>query len=203
MAYEAVVETKINVKKLSKRDPNSWSALYERSFAELYNFARRRVRLDDEARELVAQTFEVALANAEKFGSLKVSPLAWLYGILKNLINQWFKHNYIAGFSSENNEDILSKLSYESSEDDDSMDWLLDESEQLKLAFSKLKKTEKDVLELNIVAGLTVAEVAGILGLSPGAVRVIKARALKSLRLNLIAINYKATKETSQSYELT
>lgn len=187
MAAVALMESPVDNKKLAHRNPTEWSSLYNKTFPELYQYAFRRLGSDEDARDLVAQTFEIAIVNADKLAKLEVTPVAWLYGILRNLCKKTILERGSNQISKTNAEWILNNLSYEAEPDDS---W--SESFNLEKAFSRLKKTEREVIELCVIAGLSVKEVAAIMGISQGAVRVIKAKAIKLLRVHISAL---------QSYE--
>jgi RNA polymerase sigma-70 factor (ECF subfamily) len=50
------------------------------------------------------------------------------------------------------------------------------------LLLERLSPAQRDVLLLRIVAGLTIGEIAGIVGKRPGAVKALQRRGLNSLR---------------------
>ena len=53
----------------------------------------------------------------------------------------------------------------------------------LRAAFERLDRDERELLELRVVAGLSSAEVADVLGKQPSAVRMAQKRALARLRV--------------------
>ena len=57
-----------------------------------------------------------------------------------------------------------------------------EESGQMRAAFARLDSSDREVLELRVVAGLTSEEAAAVLGKRPGAVRMAQNRALARLR---------------------
>jgi len=56
------------------------------------------------------------------------------------------------------------------------------EHESVRQAFSLLSDSDRELLELRVVAGLTSDEVATILSMRPSAVRMAQMRALEKLR---------------------
>jgi RNA polymerase sigma-70 factor (ECF subfamily) len=56
------------------------------------------------------------------------------------------------------------------------------EHETVRRAFAQLNDPERELLELRVIAGLSSEQVAVVLAISPGAVRMAQARALNKLR---------------------
>lgn len=57
-----------------------------------------------------------------------------------------------------------------------------EEAAAMRTAFGRLSPSDREVLELRVVAGLSSDAVAEVLGKKPGAVRMAQARALDRLR---------------------
>ena len=57
-----------------------------------------------------------------------------------------------------------------------------EEAAELRSAVRLLSDEDQEVLELRVVGGLAAEEVAGVIGKSPGAVRMAQSRALSRLR---------------------
>ena len=64
-------------------DRTGFAALYERYFAEIYNFAMRIVRNPDTAADVVQSTFASAWTQFQK-GQPPQQPRPWLYAIARN-----------------------------------------------------------------------------------------------------------------------
>lgn len=56
-------------------------------------------------------------------------------------------------------------------------------TEELRAAFDRLTESQRDVLALRIIAGLTVEETARVLGKREGAIKALQRRALAALQL--------------------
>jgi RNA polymerase sigma-70 factor (ECF subfamily) len=68
-------------------DETAWRILYERSFRSLYAFVRCRVRGGDEAaREIVQETWMIAVRRSRSFSPERSSFETWLRGIAANAI---------------------------------------------------------------------------------------------------------------------
>ncbi len=62
-------------------------------------------------------------------------------------------------------------------------------TQELRRVLDRLPQAQRDVVLLRVVAGLSVDEVAQVVGRRPGAVRALQHRAIRTLRRNLGARN--------------
>lgn len=62
-------------------------------------------------------------------------------------------------------------------------------AEDLKGPLNQLSQDQRDVIFLRILAGLSIAEVASATGKSPGAVKSLQARAIKTLRRSMAPVS--------------
>ena len=62
-----------------------FNVLYARYFRRIYGFVFQRIRNHADAEELVQETFTVVFRGAANYGG-RSSPLAWIYGVAKNLV---------------------------------------------------------------------------------------------------------------------
>jgi RNA polymerase sigma factor (sigma-70 family) len=168
----------VKEKRLNQRREDSyWEDIFRANYKALLSFATRRLDGDSEsAKDLVAEAFYRAVTNVEHMESTGASPESWIYGILKNVISEFKRERANLGLSTMYADP---EAPYPES------DWLEEDYDLLEEAFKTLKKREKEVLELRIVAGLNSAEVAAILNLNPGFVRMIQTRALQRLRIKI------------------
>jgi RNA polymerase sigma-70 factor (ECF subfamily) len=63
-----------------------FNVLYNRYFRRIYAFVYQRVRNHADCEELVQETFTAVFRGAANFGG-RSSPLAWIYGVAKNLVS--------------------------------------------------------------------------------------------------------------------
>ena len=66
----------------------AFGVFYERHFASVLAFFRRRVSGPEEAFDLAAETFAAALASVPRFQPGPEPPLAWLYAIARHKFNE-------------------------------------------------------------------------------------------------------------------
>jgi DNA-directed RNA polymerase specialized sigma24 family protein len=73
-------ESDVSVLRRSIDQPDCFALLFDRHFAEVHRYLRRRLG-DELAAELAAETFLRAFRSRRRFTGEEASVLAWLYGI--------------------------------------------------------------------------------------------------------------------------
>ncbi len=109
----------------------------------------------------------------------------WLFGIARNLLRQYHKHNRIESAARER---LGLPAAFSDCEEYDAVDERLEAGSlapALRLALRALPREQRRALELRIVHQLEYDEVAGALGCSQNAARLRVSRALRSLGLKL------------------
>ncbi len=125
------------------------------------------------AEDLTQDTFLKALLSLD---ACHTNMRAWLYRVARNL---YFNHRKRMG-RMESREDLPPAPS----ETADLPTGLI-QAEQRKMlyrALQRLDRRKREILQLQYFGGLSQAEIAGILGLSPGNVRVLALRAKRELK---------------------
>ena len=161
-------------KRLLARDPQAWEALHERVYPAMLNYALRRLSNEDAARDAVAEAMARVVATSEKLVSA-ISPEAWCIGVLRHVVADTHRRNYR---ERERSEQPAPSIGLEI---DERLE-LSDEHEAVRAAFDRLEESDRDVLQLRVIAGLSSEEAAEVLETSPGAVRMAQSRALERLR---------------------
>lgn len=146
-------------------DKDAFGDLYVEYRPAVHRLAR--LYLDGSADDLVAETFVRAWRGLPSF-SRKAPFAAWLYGIARHVIADEFR---IRGrvLPSDN----LPEGAVESDED---------ERLALGAAIARLADSQRRVVEMKYLIGLTNEEVAAALGKSAGAVNTLQWRALRNLK---------------------
>ena len=72
----------------ARTSSDSFGVFYERHFASVLIFFRRRVRGPEEAFDLAAETFAAALASVPRYQPGPEPPLAWLFAIARHKLNE-------------------------------------------------------------------------------------------------------------------
>lgn len=158
-------------------DADAWEHLYRRSYPRLFAYARRRLSSDTAADDAVSETMLRALDRISGFTWQGAGFDAWLYGILRNVVLEVYRHDgrtRSVGSLPEPREDGAPSP----------LDTLVrrDDHDQVRAAFRCLSSDDQEVLELRVVAGLSAEGVAEATGRGAGAVRMAQSRALQRLR---------------------
>ncbi len=165
------------VRRALQGDADAFGMIYERYVDDVYRFFYYRLFQRDEAEDLTEVTFLKAWQGLkglrlDKHLNLK----AWLLRIARHLwIDRHRTHRDLAPLEAAASRPSL---------DPDPEATLLqaEEREQLSQALTQLPDRMRDVVVYRFIHGLTHREVAEIMGLQEGHVRVLQHRALQRLR---------------------
>lgn len=160
-----------------------FSQVYQEYFDRIYNFIYSRTHSQDDAEDIVQETFSGIWKSIDNFDQEK--PIgSYLYQIAKNKLNDYLKRKYrINAFSAFFSLDNTSEEELDNYADKTEDKGYLTKahSKALKL-IEQLEANYKKVLELRYVKGYKISEVAKELGLSENNVKVIQNRAIKKLK---------------------
>ncbi len=155
-------------------DADAWEALYRDIYPRLVAFVRRRVAADA-VDDVVDETMARAVAGIDRYRWESVGLAAWMFGIARHVCADLHR--------AEDRESRRVRASREIEADapGEGLD-LEAEHHAIRLAFETLGERDRELLELRIIAGLSVEETAEVLGKRVGAVRTAQSRALARLR---------------------
>jgi RNA polymerase sigma-70 factor (ECF subfamily) len=166
-------------RRLQKREPEAWSAVYEEYFPKVYRYISLRVSNRTEAEDLTEQAFLKALESIDSFRWRGVPFPAWLFRIARNLVIDYWRTDKSKKYLPLD----------ESLVDDDVDPGAIAERnldiKQVLQAMGQLTQSQREVIELRFAGGLSVAEVSKVMGKSKGAVKVMQHSALVALRKRL------------------
>ncbi|OGP86300.1 MAG: hypothetical protein A2Y95_05930 [Deltaproteobacteria bacterium RBG_13_65_10] len=83
---------KVLVEKIIAGSEEDFNILYNRYFKKVYNFTYKKVRNHGDSEELVQEIFYCVFVSLKSFEG-RSSLLSWIYGIMKNNINNYFRRN--------------------------------------------------------------------------------------------------------------
>ena len=158
-------------------DAAAWEALYRATYPGLIAYARRRLWGPTDADDAVSETFARAYRRIGDFQWRGGGFVAWLYGILRNVVLEVQRRN----------RRMNPAVAPDQQEEDDSLDAVIhdEEAAAVRAAFATLSPFDQEVLELRVIGDLAADEVAAVIGKRPGAVRMAQSRALARLRTAL------------------
>lgn len=166
------------------RDPAALEAFYLAFYPAVVRYFARRMRDPHDVADLVAETFMTAMETAERYDPRRGRPLAWLLGVAHNTLRRCYRqretdrraHLRIAGRRLLDAEDIAR------------LEEQIDAEHQARHAHDLLRQlpaTDRELVELVDITGLTPKEAATALGLVPAMARVRLFRARAKLRAAL------------------
>ncbi|MFI9325215.1 RNA polymerase sigma factor [Kitasatospora aureofaciens] len=163
------------------RDPAAFAAFYQQQFDTVLGFVTRRTDSAHLAADLTADIFLTALEQAESYDARRGTPVAWLYGISRNVVASHCRGNVrelnavarIAGQRMLDDQDV--------SAIEERID-AAREARTLAVRHAALSEPLRAVLDLVTVDGMAVREAAKSLGISAATARVRLHRARKALQ---------------------
>ena len=185
-ATHLVTRTDAQLLALASKDPLAFREFYDRYAAWVRSWFLRQTGSDSAALDLTAETFAQAWHASRRFRDMADgSGAPWLFGIARNLLRQYHKHNRIESAARER---LGLPAAWADCEDYDAVDERLEAGSlapALRLAIKALPREQRRALELRVVQQVEYEEVAGALGCSQNAARLRVSRALRALGLKL------------------
>jgi RNA polymerase sigma factor (sigma-70 family) len=170
----------------SVHDPDRFTAVFDRYFAEIHGYVARRLG-PDAADDIAADTFTTAFGERRRFDAGRGMVRAWLYGIATNHIGRYRrrevrKYRAMARLGPDpagecHADRVVEKVAASEA------------GRQLAGALAALSRGDRDVLLLTALAGLTHAEIAVALGIPYGTVGSRLNRVRRKLRAELAQID--------------
>jgi len=175
-------EPDASVLRRSIDQPECFAVLFDRHFARVHRYLRRRLG-DEPAAELAAETFLQAFRSRRSFSGGEASVLAWLYGIAANLVrmNHRTEERRLRAYARA----AAGLSAYEPAI---AVEDRLDAEAfgpALALALADLSPALREVLVLHAWAELSHEEIAEALDCSSAAVRTRLSRARSQLAAEL------------------
>lgn len=163
----------------ARADPAAFGILYQRYLTRVYRYLRARTGSDDDAADLAQQVFLRALAALPAYRERGLPFAAWLFRIARNLV--------IDAERARRREplpwDAAAIASRAAGAPSPEAAYLREEElAQLRLLVSRLDPARRELLELRYAGGLSVREIAAVVGKREGAVRKQIERTLRSLK---------------------
>ena len=159
------------IERVRRGDPTAFREVYDRYARTVYRYIFMRLRNEQEAEDLAADTFVRAWGAINNFEWREASLGAWLLRIAHNLIID----------KARQRRDVLDWLPWRHGRDEPQFARIEDQDEIL-AAFATLSNEQQMIVYFHFFEGYSLAEISQLLGKSPNAVTVTHFRALKRLR---------------------
>lgn len=158
------------VTRCQQRDPAAWDELVQRWNHRLLYYLRRLIDDEQEAASALQDVWLHVLRSLHALrDGARLAP--WLYTIARRCAMTHFRRDYAR------REQQAPEAETVESDEGDAL-WLFDNAELVHFGLGKLGLAEREVLTLYFLEDLTLAEIAGLLGIPVGTVksRLFKAR---------------------------
>src|SRR3954471_16067443 len=170
----------------ARTDPQAFREFYERYAVWMRAWFQRQTGSETAALDLTAETFAQAWRGLRRFRDMaEGSGAPWLFGIARNLLRQYHKHNRIETAARAR---LGLPVDWQGTEEYDAVDERLHATglrPALTIAVRALPDDQRAALELRVVQQLPYDEVAGRLDCSINAARLRVSRALRALTVEL------------------
>ena len=165
----------------SLAQPSAFETVFDRHFAAVHRFVRRRVGLAL-ADDIASETFVRAFASRARFDTSRTSALPWLLGIAVNLVSRHYRdeERQLRAYARSGVDPVLGN--------EDAAHDRIDAAaakQRLAAALADLRTEERDALLLHAWAELSYDEIAEALGIPVGTVRSRLSRARAHVRERL------------------
>ena len=162
-------------------DEADFTYIFEIYYKRVYNYIYYRINSHHWAEDLTSQIFEKVMTRINTYNKEKAPFEVWLFGIAKNVVNDYFrdlkKHKT---FSIDSIKELVS--SKKSPED---IIEIKETNGELLQALKILDMREQNIVALKFGANLKNVEIAEILNLTESNVGVILYRTMKKLKKEL------------------
>ena len=180
------------VARAKARDPEAWTVIYDRHYQALFRYIYSRVYDRDTAADLAATVFVSAINGISSYTYTGRPILAWLYTISRNTVAGYQRKTLgrrgferitspvraaTRLFHSDERESPAAQTAWQADEMADRID--------LHRAIAKLPESQREVLILRFLVGLSTEEIAQVVGKERVAVYSLHARAITALRQSL------------------
>ncbi|HXW32776.1 MAG TPA: sigma-70 family RNA polymerase sigma factor [Acidimicrobiales bacterium] len=157
-------------------DEDAWEELYRRVYPRLFAYLAKRLGRS-EAEDAVNETMTRAVAGLSRYRPGPAGFDGWLFGIARHVS---LDHQRRSARRPRHAPALVPDPPVDG-ELGDGLELAADHL-QVRRAYEALGPADREVLDLRVVAGLSVEQTAAALGRRPGAVRTAQSRALARLR---------------------
>lgn len=164
------------VKRAQSCDQEAFSELYERYFDKIYRYIALKIGNYAEAEDMTQQVFLKSLQSISSYKWRDIPFSAWLFRIAHNQVV-----DYLRKKSRQPTAFLDSIPAVADSDPQQIAEGRLD-TKLLMLATRKLTPAQQEVISLRFTSELPIAEVAEIMGKSPGAIKALQHSAIVTLR---------------------
>lgn len=167
----------------SRKDPDAFAELFHRHSVEIGRYVTRRVG-PGIAEDIVAETFLVAFRRRDSYDLSRTDARPWLYGIATNVMRR-HRRDEVRALRTLERTGVDPVMAESFADRVDGRVAAAETSRLLAPALARLNTGQRDVLLLTAWAGLTLDEIAEVLGIPHGTARSRLNRARTKIRAAL------------------
>ena len=168
------------VRRAKEHDQEAFTQLYEAHFDKIYRYLVLKLGDPTEAEDMTQQVFLKALQSISSFKWKGVSFSAWLYRIAHNQSVDYYRKKGRRDAVPLNDSLVASDADPQTAVEQKT------QIEKMLAAARELTRAQRAVLSLRFAGGLSIAEIAGIMGRSQGAVKALQHSAVVALRRKMV-----------------
>lgn len=161
--------------------PDLFADFYRRHYRSVLAFLMRRVGCAQTAADLCSETFAAAFSSRATFRPMDTPAQGWLFGIARNLLGKYARRQRVSRKYQRKLALAPVDLTLEDMRRVEELADMSSLRSQLRTAMEALPDSQAKAVELRVIEQLPYEEVAGLLGVSEGAVRVRVSRGLTRL----------------------
>lgn len=180
-AWKRTVGKSIALKEVDEEqtlDSGSFASVYRHHLPGIYTYIRARIRDEEDASDLAHQVFLQALRALPAYQRRGIPVQAWLYRIARNAVIDFHRR----GRTDMSWECLPEALQPSEESDTDGALIRQERLDYLRRALAVLSPEKRELLLLRFSSGLTVREIAVIVGRSEAAVKTEIRRTLRAIR---------------------
>jgi len=159
-------------------DPQRFTVIYERYFADIFRFVNRRVDNRDLAADLTQESFLKAMLAMPRYEDRGLPFRAWLYRIALNEVRMYWRKR----------KEVVIDMSYaevRGMTEEIGVTLEDEELQQLAKALGRLEEAKARLIEMRYMDGMSFAELGQVLGIGEDAAKMRTHRVLAQLRTYL------------------
>ena len=150
-----------------------WEKIYDQYSGKVMGYIAARVQRRADAEDLCADVFEKAYKKIDAYDESKASLSTWIFTITRNTVIDYFRRNKVMDEPDEN-------IAAESEIDDNLL--TQETLSELAAALNKLPEELQDIIVLAYYDGKPLTEIAMMMRMSYGAVKLRHQKALGLLK---------------------
>jgi RNA polymerase sigma-70 factor (ECF subfamily) len=158
----------------------AWRELYEAIAPQLTRYLRARGVPEPD--DVVGETFVKVVRYIDGFEGDEAAFRTWVFTIGRNLVVDDLRKRARRPVDVVSDDQLATAAPHGDTEDDAMQDLASAHIEEI---LRHLSVDQRDVLLLRILAGLTIAEIAQVVGKKEGAVKMLQARGLAAIRTKI------------------